>query len=258
MKIDVCSDLHVDSWNQTLGKLGNLDWADYKHTDSTVLIIAGDISNSWVQSRTVVENARKLYDQVIWVDGNHEFYFSGAQTVVGVEANLATVEGFLPTQQKIDCGPVEIIGVNGWYDWKISDKVDTQRAMNAWAAGMNDSRLDFDTFNHPGELATRDADALRKRLEAATKPVVVVTHTVPLREFLPYTGNFGWDSLTPSFGNSMFEQIAIDHKDKIICWIFGHTHRRSDKVVYGIRFINNARAYPLELAEPWKLTQIEV
>ena len=67
MKIDICSDLHVPL-------NGSIQWSKIKNKDSTILVVAGDTSNSIFKTADVLNSASLLYDKVIAVLGNHDFY----------------------------------------------------------------------------------------------------------------------------------------------------------------------------------------
>jgi len=95
LRIDICSDLHVDRNNQKTsllvqpgtgpthwpaGQVGNrdaffaFDFEWYRNPGSSICIIAGDVSDSLNETIDVIEHAAKFYEHVVFVDGNHEHY----------------------------------------------------------------------------------------------------------------------------------------------------------------------------------------
>jgi Icc-related predicted phosphoesterase len=102
--------------------------------------------------------------------------------------------------------------------------------------------------------ATSDFNSIEHGVSEATTPVVVVTHHAPHRELLQKNPNPRWTSLNGSYANTMMESI----RDKRIkAWCFGHTHDRQDRVIDGVRYINNARGYPNE-NPGWMPAEIEI
>ena len=77
MKIDICSDLHIDQWSNKYitkypcGKIKEFPFK-FKKTNSNYLIVAGDISDNLVCSIEYLNEIAKYYEYILFVDGNHE------------------------------------------------------------------------------------------------------------------------------------------------------------------------------------------
>jgi hypothetical protein len=79
------------------------------------------------------------------------------------------------------------------------------------------------------------------------KTVVVVTHTVPIREGLVWNSDERLNLQNGSFANSRMQTlITCAQSSKITTWCFGHSHHSADFTWSGIRFVNNSRGCPGE------------
>jgi predicted phosphodiesterase len=95
------------------------------------------------------------------------------------------------------------------------------------------------------------SNALRAVLEAEqrqeVKTVVVVTHTLLIREGLVWNSDERWNLQNGSFANSRMQTlITYAQGTKITTWCFGHSHHSADFTWSGIRFVNNSRGCPGE------------
>ena len=188
MKYDFGSDLHVD----VNARAGAFSFKDNKNADSDTIVLAGDISNNPTLTAQVLAAAASVYENVIFVDGNHEHYsnvhggMSVAKTmdyfrlVTGTIQNLTYLDG--DTNTTID--GVMFVGANAWYDFRMQPAQYTfEQSKNAWMKCMNDNRLSvFD--KQPEVMAVEQATAIAKQVaDAQNNPlvekIVVVTHTIP-------------------------------------------------------------------------------
>lgn len=289
MKIDVCSDLHVDGWLKMVdlrpppdpecwsgepyhSLYYHLNWKKIKNTDSTVLIIAGDIANRINQSLEVIEAAIEAYDHVIFVEGNHDHYDNQGNsiddTMEGLRelCNGLTNVHYLAPDESVTLDGITFIGGTGWYDWKCYEHLGIyeSRAKTSWELWSNDYRY----INHGSlqpniramEQAINMAGLVRKAQDdEVTEKIVMVTHMSPKGELMEWRDRDNmWNNLTPSYVNSALQQVLdADDGKKISHWVYGHTHRRDVREIDGVTYVNNARGYPRE-NEPFSLLQIEV
>lgn len=191
LKLDICSDLHVDAdfhktrllnrpgegpshWTaDTMGdpsQYFHFDFQWYRNPGSSVCIIAGDISDKFDDVVDVLEDASEFYDHVIFVDGNHEMrqdknWTNGdAETTVsdtmcdlrivlkGIP-NVHYLNGIDDVSYRID--DTLFVGANGWYDWRCHEirGITKLDAMIKWKTSY-DSRLKFDEFSNPDTLGS--------------------------------------------------------------------------------------------------------
>lgn len=287
MKIDFCSDLHVDAWHHTTqphdpsvrrwaGTPMNpiflyIDWEAYKNPDSRVLVIAGDISNNMMVTKKVIEAAAEVYEYVVVVEGNHDHYENdmtvddGAALLTKLVAHCTNV-----FHVKHDTGllldGVAFFGATGWYDFKAYENqgISDFTARQAWKTYSNDSRYPDFGAKSPESLATEQAINLAAQVKLASiddevKSIVVATHMSPRGDIMEWKSNQPvWNALTPSYVNTALSQVLdADENHKIRYWIYGHTHTRKMTEINGVIYANNARGYPRE-NPPFTLHQIEV
>lgn len=289
LKFDYCSDLHVDAWahvTQLHDRVNGpriwtgvpyqshsliIDWEWYKTPDSTVLIIAGDLSNDLTHTIRTVKDAAAVYDQVVFVEGNHDHYQDALDgdietnhKVIKDSLRLCPNVTHLDGEESVQVGATLFIGALGWYDWQgYSERgITAEVARDRWANGNNDSRaVDFGRFKDPSVRAMHDAEALRSQViwaqdEESIENIVVVTHTSPRVDLMQWSEtNESWNTMTPSFMNVGMDRVILaDEKKKIRHWVYGHTHHRQVVDIDGVLYSNNARGYPRE-NETWVMTQ---
>jgi predicted phosphodiesterase len=262
MQFSYISDIHIEmnrNWvdDPAYDGVGNIyPW--HLESESDVLIIAGDCSNSPYTSMEVVEEASHHFEHVIWHSGNHEHYSnSRTKTTVGNDNRLFIKQAdesnnityLNDGHNDIQIGDTLFIGANNWYDWTSHQGYARGMQMEFWKQNMNDAKtIRFDKGGFPDKMARRQSERLRERVVQAqgddsVKEIVVTTHTIPERS-LGYPDNHPVGYLNGSYTNMLAQQIAIaDKAGKIKVWLYGHTHRLEDRVMDGIRYVNNARGY---------------
>jgi Icc-related predicted phosphoesterase len=104
------------------------------------------------------------------------------------------------------------------------------------------------------DSAKADAEYIQNAVTNSAHHVVVMTHHAPNRVLLKYNPNPRWVMLNGSYANTLLEPIT---NSNIRAWCFGHTHDRQDRVLNGVRYINNARGYPGE-NPGWTPVEIEI
>lgn len=287
MKVDYCSDLHVDAWSHQTSlhdpnyRLWDgepykslplyIDWRAFKNPDSQVLVIAGDISDDIRISLDVVAAAAAEYDHVVVVEGNHDHYSSDMSVDSGSKFFEEALKKFsnvtyLNDEKFLLINGVAFIGNLGWYDFKAyQDRGITDfQAKAAWNCYSNDSRLPIFGEKSPESLAILHSFQLSEMVRSFSdnsniKDIVVVTHMSPRADLMEWKeGNHVWNLLTPSYVNtSMSNVLDADASNKIKYWVYGHTHTRQVVELDGVTYLNNARGYPRE-NPPFSLAQFEI
>ena len=287
MKIDYCSDLHVDAWfggTQLVDPAArrwtgdphkslflHIDWRRYKNPESQVLVIAGDISNDPMTSLQVVEAASQEYEYVVVVEGNHDHYDSDMLVEDGSEFFNQQLKKFsnvtyLNGDNYLVLDGVACLGNMGWYDFKAYEDrgIPDFLAKMAWNKYSNDSRYPKFGEKSPESLAALHSVQLANQVVDMVSrddihSIVVTTHMSPRSDIMEWKENdIFWNHLTPSYVNTgMKSVIQTDTAGKIRYWIYGHTHHRKVTEIEGVTYVNNARGYPRE-NPVFTLSQIEV
>ena len=294
IKIDICSDLHVDAHHGKtvllsepgkgpshwpIGHQGDrdkffhFDFNWYRNPGSDTIIIAGDVSNDLDDLFGVLEQACKFYDHVVFTDGNHEHY-SGTTIDENCDAimdfkqslpNLIYLDG--EDFARHDIGRTAFIGGNCWYDWKcFEDKgVSFPTAFASWDRYSNDRHLNFGSAGWPSVIGSAQVLNVIEAVKSANADpnidsIVMVTHTAPLAECLRWDPiQMDFNKSSPSYANSELKQVFTENtNNKIRAWAYGHTHTRRSWDYQDVMMVNNCYGYPNENTGGWFMANIEV
>lgn len=252
---DYISDLHVDLSDKEI--FDDVDsFAETKKSD--ILVINGDCSNNSFMTIEIIKQFAEFYKHIVFTDGNHEHYNS-----VLLKQNERILFNFAQNSDNIHylngntvtIGNTAFIGANGWYDFCGSNGLytpDYERAI--WNMSSNDSSfIDFGNEN-PELLAVDQSIEIEENIWKSSnndkiKNIVVMTHTVPIREgvvgedhpWFKYNGSFFCKAL-----NDIASNVGMSKFDKLRYWMFGHTHLPSKTRKENVDFICHPRGYPGE------------
>lgn len=257
MFIDVCSDLHVDINREFFA---TLDWNTIKNKNSNILIIAGDIGNTFSVQKKFLKKISDYYQYILFVDGNHEHYGSiingdwHNNTIQNNQKYLNEITSnhpniiYLPKNEFIIDDTV-IIGYNGWYDWKMMcPQFSYNQQKNVWQHNSNDNHIRTDI--PIDELALIHTNNIIDRVkkyenDSNIKNIIIITHTVPHYKLLTHNYiDVEYEMLSGSYANSNMIEV-LNHSSKIKAWIYGHTHNRKIINIDDVDFINNAFGYKM-------------
>ncbi len=188
---------------------------------ATILVVAGDICPVYKDKgkllKTFLEAAKKKYEEVVFIAGNHEFYHSDCKydQVIEIlkECAEATQTHFLHRSKTL-VKDIVFIGATLWS--RIQDRAVYQ---------ISDFRCGV--FHKPEDYIKHfvfDYDYLRNALEEDAKenkehPVVVVTHHLPSIHLIH-------KRFQNSLVNSAFftERLNTFNLSNVCYWVCGHTH----------------------------------
>lgn len=251
-----------------------VSFKDQKNEGSETVVLAGDISNDPTLTAKVLAMAASVYENVIFVDGNHEHYnnirvgMNVSKTMDYLRAAAKAIPNvvYLTGTNSVIIDDVMFVGANAWYDFTMQpSQYSASASKTTWTNHINDSKLAiFD--RQPEVYAKQQADAIAKVVADAqdnqmVENIVVVTHTVPSPKGLLVKHDPIWDCLNGAFGcGAMANVFAADVNRKIVHSIFGHTHYGYDFDDFdGIRFVCNPRGYHGMEGDVtrWKLVQLD-
>lgn len=290
IKIDICSDLHVNHhrhttkiWNKpgegwssrnTLGEYIDFDFAWTRNPGSSVLIVGGDVSDSIGDTQSALAEAARHYQHVVYVDGNHEFQEQRELTIYEQMDMLADIQQTIPnliyldgtTMSRRDIDGVAFIGGNGWYDWRVFEEegVTYPMAFSSWDERSIDRYLNFGDDLFPNVTAYDQATRINTAIQDAqddpmVRAIVVATHTAPLKECLEFTSNPQYNAGSPSYSNTLFREHLDNPPSKLKLWTYGHTHNRKMFDHNGVTIVNNCFGYPKEIqGHVWFMADFEV
>lgn len=239
---DLISDLHVETWPQ-------IDWATMP--TSPVCVVAGDISNNRATNAEVLRQLGRAYQAVFYIDGNDEHSshlsslgFSYADlvqrinklsNVVYLQDNVVVIDG------------VAILGTNGWWGFDLDLTVDPTESAQWY---QDRYKLSTDAVKAIAKMATTDATYMvnsvsRLQRHPDVKRIVMVTHTVPHADLIDHDIELYGKYRFNCMGNRYMQAaLDADTERKIHTWCFGHYHGSVDRVINGVRYVNNCRGRP--------------
>jgi len=275
--IDFVSDLHIEMWDKQYniknpcGERSNhpLDINIFKNSDSKILIVAGDTSDSLELSIKKLDEIGKYYDKILFLDGNHEhidktptmyeeYDIEKLATKVNKKHSNKNNKLHFLSSSPFQIGDTIIIGKNGWWNYNNwDDKTIKKETENYFKDWINISEEDSRKYCYNCMLQAKshynDLKKWVKQYEndETIKNIIVVTHTVPLEIF---SNNF--DMAT--YGNSEIVNL-LKFSSKISHWVFGHSHKTYDYKYNDVSFISNPRGRPEdENREIYDVKSIEI
>ena len=250
LKVSYISDLHLDFHGRYLDEQPFF----INTSESDVLIIAGDLAESRNILKgyydVVLNQISSEYKTVIYVLGNHEFYFSKVYKTNSLlkeklESEFNNIHLLNPGTIEID--NVVFIGATFWTNFGNLNQLSIQKAKNY----MNDYRTitikdkkGIYRKLHPNDVLDFHFSDKRyieeKLLEYKDKKVVVVTHHAPSQLSIHpiYSNDI---AINDSYYSNQFE--LIDSSPQIVLWVHGHTHIKCDYTISNTRIVCNPFGY---------------
>lgn len=249
---DLISDLHIDRWPEA----NKIIWKGLG--TSLTCVVAGDISQNPRITRDILYELSDSYNQVIFVDGNHEHkgYYDKIKENSEWYDNICSKRKNLTYLYDSTCivGKTAFIGTNGWWSFDHLEP--------------NISRLEhIDHFCHKENIphhvaieiwdnAAENAEFLAKIVSHLTETnrieeIIVVTHTCPRKELIQIPATWDLTDAAKMTNSMMADVLTADTSGKITTWCFGHCHDFAcDVELDGIRYVSNPRGRPDDALSP--------
>lgn len=250
MKLQILSDLHIDSYARQSHPIGHIP-----KTDADVVLVAGDTANSDSGMPWLQQQAAQLGVPVITIAGNHEYF---NEDVYHFDHKLATWDNYDPKRhqglrvlqcQHVDIGDIRILGCTLWTDYQYQANEDTMIVARRF---MRDYKQIYagDALFSPEvsmQIHAEHRQWLKQALITAKelhKKVVVMSHhsISPLSVSEKYATLPSNAAFVSDFSSWMNEDWAPT------LWVHGHTHEAFDYQLNKTRVIVNPRAYPNEVS----------
>jgi Icc-related predicted phosphoesterase len=234
MKIRVLSDLHLEFQA----------WAP-PPASADVVVLAGDIDSGAEGIRWGREHFPE--SEIVYVPGNHEFYGSEMQDMLGKMRRAAKQSGVhLLDADSVEIDGVRFLGATLWTDFALygAEPKDIARSMAIGQSMMADYQAI--RWKDTGTLAPDDTREIHQLQRAwlnreLAKPfagsTVVVTHHLPHARSVH--AKYRGDPLNPSFASDLSALL----RPPVKLWIHGHTHESMDYEIGGTRVVCNPRGY---------------
>ena len=251
MDFDLISDLHVDQWPDKKFLFKGIG-------TSLTCVVAGDVSRNLATTRNFLYQLADSYNQVIFVDGNHEHkndYSSIAKNCEWIENELNKKSNITYLWDSTCVfGSTAIVGTNGWWSFDYLEptfsrleqidafceleNVPENIAINIWDEAIENSEFlcnIIDEFNKTDLI----------------EEIVVITHTLPHKNLITPPPNITSGMLTKLYNSNLNEVFNVDINKKISTWCFGHAHSEAvDKTIDNVRYISHPRGCPEDTLFP--------
>ena len=230
MRIQVMSDLHFEyhadrgaSWIEGLDP-----------SDVDVLILAGDIAEiARGDLHFALQRFTELYQSVIFVPGNHEYYGSDiAEASQALDQMNSRYEHLhILRGESVVISGQRFIGATLWF----TDREDDSHAI--WKTRLNDFKRIEGGFEP--WVYQRAAVESKYLAETVTEGDVVVTHHIPSRRGVAPR----WQNSIEGFGRFFVHELPEDLVTKARLWCHGHGHDSVESVVGKHRLLANPFGY---------------
>jgi len=224
MKLLIASDLHFE-FHADNGKSFIKDY--FCDDDYDVLVLAGDIQLEKNLKDTMTELS-KIGKPVIFVPGNHEYYYSSLPQMTATMEKIAKIPNIYPLDNQIKTiDGFRFLGSTLWVTHSlISEPLD--KLMNCFKTikGL----VDF--------LGPKHQESVKFINENLKEGDVVITHHLPHKE-----------CIHPKFAQSNLNRYYMSHLGPLVeergakLWIHGHSHESMDQLIGNTRVIRNPFGY---------------
>lgn len=244
MRLFATSDLHTDfreNW-QLLRQLSDVSYRE------DALIVAGDIADKIVTIRDTLALLRSKFRQVFYVPGNHELWVRNdtADSVEKLHRVLELCETLRVQVRPARAAGLWVVPLFSWYDAAF-DAGGEEGEEGARATAQLEGWADYYLCKWPegvGPLSAYFLGMNAPHLRSYDAPVVSFSHFVPRRELLPPREHLRFKGLPRVAGSPALDEQIRELKSVI--HVFGHSHISCDRVIDGVRYVQNALCYPKE------------
>ena len=240
MRIFAISDLHTD-FRENMWLVEQLSNVTYQRD---ILIAAGDISDKLDTLKSTLALLRAKFMKVFYVPGNHELWVrrerqTSVEKFFSVLALCETLD-IQTSPAKVDA--VWIVPLFSWYEPQFdADNSGDTDSLGGWA--------DFYLCKWPpaiGQVADFFLRMNEPRLLAYDGPVISFSHFLPRRDLLPAVERLRFKGLPKVAGCAALDQQIRALNSGV--HVFGHSHISCDRVIDGVRYVQNPLRYPRERA----------
>lgn len=198
-----------------------------------IIVLAGDIGNPFSKNNhyeQFIEEMSKKFDKVFLISGNHEYYHNNIdmveeriKTIVSKYMNVTYLQNSYE-----DYNNIRWIGSTLW------SQLDNPKKF------INDIYIPNMTVDRYNMLHCMAVKSIEEMIKDSKLPCIVISHHMPSYHLISkeyYDENYNmW------FASHM-DNIIEEHKDKLLGWIYGHTHRANNSMINNIPMYCNPVGY---------------
>lgn len=237
MRLFATSDLHTD-YVENFNWLKELSDTDYR---DDALIVAGDVSERLGLIRKTLVLLRAKFRHVLFTPGNHELWIRNEpfDSIEKLRRVLELCDELDVTTRPLRLKDAWVVPLFSWYDGVFHSYESEASARRSW--------VDFRLCKWPEDARPLPDYFLRlnePHLKTYDAPVITFSHFIPRSDLFPPKAYLRFDWLeSVSLCAALDSQIRTLKSHTHIC---GHTHTTFDRVIDGVRYVQNAVRYPRE------------
>lgn len=240
MRVFALSDVHIDypENKRWLSKMSHWDYQD------DWLLLAGDISDRLSLLAQCFNIVQRNFAKVLFVPGNHDLWIKREPFATSIDKYHAVLA--LAQEHGLDCQQISnerlsCVAIHGWYDYSFgqpSEQLKTAwvdyRACR-WPEGYTEQTIcDYFLTQNLAPIANRDPK----------HTVITCSHFLPRIDVMPNFIPHKHRIVYPVLGSIKIDAALRQHNPSI--HVYGHSHVNVDTTIGGVRYLNNAFAYPQE------------
>ena len=235
MRIGTISDLHIDRNSYYLNEGETFEKslsALIKEKAIDLLLIAGDVSNHYLETDAFIKNTSKKSDvPILFVPGNHDYWAKdhGITDTAEVDAFFKKQKYSLVNRPYIINDKWAVVGTPGWYDYGYANhEMYTKEKFEK-------KQYSFATWNdkHYVDWGMTDQEVSQLMLEQLTsdikkvgqRQVILMTHVATHPEFVIPLPHRVYNYANAFLGAKSYEQLYKQFPS-ITYSIMGHVHLR--------------------------------
>lgn len=239
MRVFALSDIHVD-FEANAKWVEALSCSDYRND---VLVLAGDVSDSLTRLASCLDAFVRRFRKVFFVPGNHDLW------VVRDPGYIDSLDKFAQVMQVAEASGVctradQIEGIVfvpllGWYDGSFG----------ALGPDLLGTWMDFHFCRWPKgwtniEISEHFISCNKLEHIVRGRLVISFSHFLPRIDVMPFFIPSAKKKIYPVLGSDSIEALIRQLRSDI--HIYGHSHVNRNVCKDGVRYVNNAFAYPYE------------
>lgn len=204
-----------------------------------ICVLAGDIGNPYQENYNILmEYMNKNFKKTFIITGNHEYYNNY------IEETNEYLENYFQKYKNISFlnNKIEIYNDYCFIGSTLQSNItDPQYEINDVYFIKNFNYIKYNKLNE--NSVNFITNALKENTD---KKSILITHHVPSYSLIDKKyKKLDMDKYNQWFYCNM-DEIINNNKDNIKCWIYGHTHSTSNRLIDNIPFICNPIGYPGE------------
>jgi len=243
MNFDLLSDLHLRSLDESF--LENIKPA------SNVLVLLGDICeiNQVKQMLHFFKQLNKLWDYILYVPGNHEFYGGHLTDTVSIlRSHLKHLKNIVVMDNNTEViNGIAFIGSTLWTDHNkgnIISILNIENMLNDYnmirvSPILNDIRVKSSDIIHLFNICFKYISDQVKKFDSC----VILTHHAPT--YLSISQKYKESIINGAFASELSDFILDNPQIKV--WAHGHVHSKFDYKLGNCRIITNPYGYRNEI-----------